>query len=487
VQKQAPKTIIKYSTAINKFDKKLVAALAAGAAAIAITGAYFLFSSKQPTQPSQPSQPQQPEKDLADYAKEQGLPDEFANLYKGVKLTDDGKQHVKIVKSSLELYGGNKNFVEALKNTVKDHVSDKTISSGEVEKVNNIDGDPFPQVSEEYLTEGDVGGNPIRYDEVLERALDNGLRPEEKAWSVVVEVNEATCGKVTPEAEKVIQAVASTPQDVRNDQRYVEAVDNALKQGLEKAAEIAGDVDLDGLTNAKEVKELHTDPFTPNPVIAYAVQKGLDVSLLDLLFSLEKDGRLDVNDKRLVDILERYQENLLKEVRFRSKVLKRNEIGGWYTPEEEVVATPLTLVKYVVEDGAVDERELTAVEIVGEKPVVYMGLSGRLAVGWQPFPGGGKEILLKFTPEELGVLIDFLASHPDFAKANPYATYGLVKGGSILLYQLGNGMGIPTIMKPLEGGMDYAKVYTWNGVEVSVKKVVDAHVANSRGLGEAEG
>jgi len=54
----------------------------------------------------------------------------------------------------------------------------------------------------------------------------------------------------------------------------------------------------------------------------------------------------------------------------------------------------------------------------------------------------------------------------------------------MLLHQLGNGTGIPTIMKPLEGGMDYAKAYTWNGVEVSVKKVVDAHVANLEGCPE---
>jgi len=108
---------------------------------------------------------------LEAYARQKGLPKDFVDIAKQMEDNAENRKRVDVVALTLELYGSKDELKEALKQKFKD---------GSLNELNNFDGDAFPQVklSDQQITEKDVGGNPLIPNPNLAYALSNGLPKE---------------------------------------------------------------------------------------------------------------------------------------------------------------------------------------------------------------------------------------------------------------------------------------------------------------------
>ena len=133
------------------------------------------------------------------------------------------------------------------------------------------------------------------------------------------------------------------------------------------------DTDNDGLLDGNEIFKYHTDPVKPNPAVGYAVRRGLNQALLEDIKILEKDGKLDENEKELIDALVFVQEDLIpenikiyypekKEVTslmndfalscYSKEYLKRNDILFW----EKKLFSSVSL------DSKISDKEIDAIK-----------------------------------------------------------------------------------------------------------------------------
>ena len=63
------------------------------------------------------------------------------------------------------------------------------------------------------------------------------------------------------------------------------------------------DSDGDGISDWDEIHVYKTDPKKPDPVFKYAIDKGIPIDIAKKLIPLDEDGRMDENEKSLVDYL----------------------------------------------------------------------------------------------------------------------------------------------------------------------------------------
>jgi hypothetical protein len=63
------------------------------------------------------------------------------------------------------------------------------------------------------------------------------------------------------------------------------------------------DSDGDGISDWDEIHVYKTDPKKPDPVFKYAIDKGISIDIAKKLIPLDEDGRMDENEKSLVDYL----------------------------------------------------------------------------------------------------------------------------------------------------------------------------------------
>ncbi|OYT26257.1 MAG: hypothetical protein B6U95_07660 [Thermofilum sp. ex4484_82] len=167
------------------------------------------------------------------YASKHGINDVTILEYlKRVDDTQQGRDLVKVINGTLKIYEGVRDRILKL---VDEVTSDHRVTEDEVKKINDVDNDGFVQVkvNSGEITEREVGGRPFTYDGILRYGLERGLKPDERAWTLVKKVNETTDGVLTTEAQQAIEIVASLPKDARNYEGFVKIVESLFNDGVD--------------------------------------------------------------------------------------------------------------------------------------------------------------------------------------------------------------------------------------------------------------
>ncbi|HDD71583.1 MAG TPA: hypothetical protein ENF99_01180, partial [Candidatus Aenigmarchaeota archaeon] len=107
-------------------------------------------------------------------------------------------------------------------------------------------------------------------------------------------------GIMQPEEKALIDYFNTLPSEYRNKKEVLSILGSIVSDGRVTAKELNSfkDPDSDGLDTLYEI-EIGTDPFKPNPNVAFAVKNGIqDVKLLKSLFSpLDSDGVMQSEEK----------------------------------------------------------------------------------------------------------------------------------------------------------------------------------------------
>jgi predicted transglutaminase-like cysteine proteinase len=104
------------------------------------------------------------------------------------------------------------------------------------------------------------------------------------------------------------------------------------------------DSDGDGISDWDEVHVYKTDPKKPNPVFKYAIDKGIPIDIAKKLIPLDEDGRMDENEKSLVDYLYNLSRLVLPEEAkaFQAKAVDKILADGKVSSDEAKALTYLS-------------------------------------------------------------------------------------------------------------------------------------------------